>query len=203
MLSILNELKMAKLFHEKINILYKLQELSSFKKNIDDNYLLKIIEEILNYLNYNDNKIILKFCYNIILNFVKNEHYREIIGTNIDLLKYVNQGLQSYDIKIIEISVEITYIFSKEDIFTEKLINIGVLQSLVILRHHISNGIILKLSQDSFKLLVNRGGEKARKLAKYLLSNPWEKVYQDWLLSDNEILIKEITLNDVNMESNS
>ncbi|ORX60807.1 hypothetical protein BCR36DRAFT_578885 [Piromyces finnis] len=184
MISVLNELKNSKHFHEKISTLYKLQELSLFKKNIDEYYLLKLIEEIINYIKDNDNKVILRLVYNIILNLIKNDKYRTIIGTNVNLFKYINYGLQTYDIKIIEIAVEIIYIFSKEDIYTERLINTGVLESLVILRHHISNGTILKLSQDAFKLLINRGGERTKKLAKYLLCNPWENVYQNWLLSE-------------------
>ncbi|KAG4099808.1 hypothetical protein H8356DRAFT_1664806 [Neocallimastix lanati (nom. inval.)] len=102
-LSILNELKNAKLFHEKISILCKLQELSLFKKNIADAYLFKLIDEILNYIDNNDNKVILRLCYNIILNFIRNEKYRIIIGTKNNLFKYLNHGLQSYNTKIIEV----------------------------------------------------------------------------------------------------
>jgi len=35
-------------------------------------------------------------------------------------------------------------------------------------------------------------GDRAKKLAKYLLSNPWEKVYQVWLLSES--IIKTISI---------
>jgi len=41
-------------------------------ENIADAYLFKLIDEILNYIDNNDNKVILRLCYNIILNFIRN-----------------------------------------------------------------------------------------------------------------------------------